>query len=318
MNAHVKKAKGEILITDSLFIFPEHEKILTDAGYVIDRLDKPDASEVELIERLPGKVGYILGGIEKVTDKVIDAGDSLKAIVFTGADWINFIPGHARATERGIAIANTPGANAYAVSEYTIALILAMIRNIFELGRTGTKKFQTTPSLNQLTIGIIGMGTIGSRVAHILHELGAKEIIYYSPIRKLEIEKKTGAHFANMDDLLAQSDVVTLHASKEAGTGFIGKEQLAKMKEGALLVNCGFTGGVDADALYAELQSGRIRAAQDDPMDERFNALPLSAWFNSNSQTAFNTKQANKVASDMAVASLLNLMATGKDQYRAN
>lgn len=310
--------KGTILITDSLFIFPEHEKMLRDAGYKIERLDTPTATEAQLIEHIPRKVGYILGGVEKVTDNVIDAADALKAIIFTGADWLNFIPGHERATERGIAIANTPGANAYAVAELTITMILAMTRNIFELGRTGTKKFETTGSLNECTIGIVGMGTIGSRVARILHAMGAKEILYYSRKQKPDVEQQTGARFVDLETLLAQSDIVTLHASKEAGAGFIGKKQLATMKDGALLVNCGFTGGVDADALYAELKTGRIRAAQDDPVDERFTTLPLSIWFSSNAHTAYNTHQANKAASDMAITSLLNLLSTGSDQYKVN
>lgn len=310
--------KGKILITDSLFIFPEHERLLADAGYETERLNAPEATEEQLIEKISGKVGYILGGIEKVSDNVINAADQLQVIAFTGADWINFIPGYVRATERGIAIVNTPGANAYAVSEYTITLILAMIRNIFELGRTGTKKFETTRSLNQMTVGIIGMGTIGSRVARILHFLGVKELLYYSRVQKPEVEKETGVRFVSMDDLLAQADVVSLHASKEAGAGFIRKEQLAKMRDGTILINCGFTGGVDADSLYAELQTGRLRAAQDDPVDVRFNTLPLSVWFCSNSHTAYNTQEANRAASDMAVASLLNILATGADKYKVN
>lgn len=310
--------KGTILITDSLFIFAEHEKMIRDAGYEIERLDNPTATEDQLIEHLSGKVGYILGGVEKVTDKVINAAKELKVIIFTGADWLNFIPGHALATERGIAIVNTPGANACAVAEYTITLLLAMTRNIFELGRTGTKKFETTRSLNQLTVGIVGMGTIGSRVARILHTLGAKEIVYYSRQRKLDVEKETGARFVTLDDLLAQSDIVTLHASKEAGAGFIGAGQLSKMKDSALLVNCGFTGGVDADALYKELHAGRIRAAQDDPVDERFKTLPLSVWFSSNAHTAYNTHEANKTASDMAVKSLLNVLSMGTDENKVN
>lgn len=310
--------KGKILITDTLFIFPEHEQQLTDAGYEIERLDTPTATEAQLIEHLQGKVGYVLGGIEKVTDSVIDAVHELKAIVFTGADWRNMIPGHVRATEKGIAIANAPGANAHAVAEYTITLILAMTRNIFELGRTGTKKFETANSLNQLTVGIVGMGTIGALVARALHALGAKEIIYYSREQKLEVEQATGATFVRMDELLERSDIVSLHASKEAGAGYMGKEQLAKMKDGALLINCGFTGGIDKDSLYEELLSGRIRAAQDDPMDERFDTLPLSVWFNSNSHMAYNTFEATKTASDMATESLLNLLATGMDKHKVN
>ncbi|MEK7549780.1 MAG: D-isomer specific 2-hydroxyacid dehydrogenase family protein [Patescibacteria group bacterium] len=307
--------KGKILVTDSLFIFDEHVKILEGSGYEVERLDKPDASEEELVQAIQGKTGYILGGIEKVTEKVIDAADELKVIVFTGADARAFIPGFEKAKEKGITIVNAPGANSYAVAEYTLTLILAMTRNIFELGRTGEKKFQTTKSLKDLAVGIVGMGNIGSLMAENLHSLGVKEILYFSRSRQLEIEAKTGAKFVTLEELLSQCDIVTLHASKEAGDGFIGKEELVKMKDGSLLVNCGFTGGVDADALFEELQTGRLRAAQDDPMDKRFNTLPLSTWFHSNSHTAYNTNEANKRASDMATQSLLNILETGEDQY---
>jgi phosphoglycerate dehydrogenase-like enzyme len=310
---------GKILVTDSLFVFPEHEQQIRDAGYEIERLDKPMASEEELVTAIKGKVGYILGGIEKVTEPVIEAADELKAIVFTGADWRNFIPSHERATEKGVAIASTPGANTYAVAEYTLTVLLCMIRNVFELGRTGTRKFQTTHSLNELTVGIIGMGNIGTRMANLLKSLGAKRILYYSRTRKPSVEVEAGAEFVDMQTLLKESDVVTLHASKEIGPGFIGKEELSRMKDGSLLLNMGFTGGVQEDALFEELQSGRLRAAQDDPMsDGRFTTLPLSVWFNSNSHTAYNTFDANKTASDMAVISLLNLLATGTDKYKTN
>lgn len=310
--------KGKILVTDSLFIFSEHEDQLKSAGYEIERLNKPDATEEELSNAIKGKIGYILGGIEKVTEKVINSADELKVIAFTGADWRNFIPAYETASERGIAITNTPGANAYAVSEYTITLILAMIRNIFELGRTGKKEFQTTQSLNELTVGIIGMGNIGSRVATLLHQLGAKEIIYYSRTRREDIEEKTGARFVSLDEVLSKSDVVTLHASVEIGNGFIGKSELAKMKNGALVVNCGFTGGFEKESLLEELKTGRLRAVQDGPIDERFNSLPLSVWFNSNSHTAYNTSEANKKASDMAVKSLLAILETGEDEFKVN
>ena len=147
---------GKILITDTLFILAEHEQKLRDAGYEIERLETPNATEEQLIEHLKDKVGYILGGIEQVTDKVIEAAPNLKAIVFTGAGWKSYIPGYELATKKRIAIANTPKANTYAVAEYTIALMIGMIRNLFELGRTGSKKFETTKSLNELTVGIIG------------------------------------------------------------------------------------------------------------------------------------------------------------------
>jgi phosphoglycerate dehydrogenase-like enzyme len=310
--------KGKILITDSLFIFEEHERLIKEAGYEIERLDKPEATEKELIEAIKGKIGYILGGIEKVTEKVIQAADELKVICFTGADAHGFIPAFDSATQKGIAITTTPGTNTYAVAEYTLSVILAMTRNLFELGRTGGKSFQTTHSLNELTVGIVGMGHIGSRMAELLHALGVKKILYTNRTRRTDIEGRTGAQYVEMDELLSMSDIVTLHVSKEVGEGFIGKNELSKMKGGALVINCGFMGGVNRDDLLVELESGRLRAAEDGPKDERFSDLPLSVWYCSNEHTAYNTHEANKTASDMAVRSLLSVLETGEDKFKVN
>lgn len=310
--------KGKVLVTDSLFIFKEHEDTLQAAGYEVMRLDKPNASEAELAEHIRGKVGYILGGIEKVTVPIIAAADALQAIVFTGTDPQAFIPAFDEATKKGVAIANTPAANSFAVTEYTVAIILAMTRNIFELGRTGEKSFETTRSLRELTVGIIGMGNIGSAVAKTLSCLGAKDVIYHNRSRKPDIEKAIGIRYVELEELLKQSDIVSLHVPKTVGDGFIGAAELALMKDGALIVNCGFMGGIDREALLPELQSGRLRAAEDGPKDARFDILPLSVWYCSNSHTAYNTHEANKKASDMAVQSLLNLLETGQDEHQLN
>ena len=310
--------KGTILVTDTLFIFSEHEQKLRDAGYEIERIPKSIISEEELVQAVRGKVGYIMGGTEQVTDAVIDAADELEVISFTGVDHRHWIPSVDKATVKGIAISNTPGANMFAVAEYTIAIILAMTREIFDLGRTGKATFKTTRSMKELTVGIIGMGNIGTKVAQVIHDMGAKKIVYNSRNRKPEVEQRAGARYMTMDEVLSSSDIVTLHASKEIGEGFIGKRELALMKDGSLIVNCGFIGAINRDALYEELKSGRLRAAEDDAGDGRLNALPLSVWYGSNSHTAYNTHDANKTASDMAVESLLNLLSSGKDQYRVN
>jgi gluconate 2-dehydrogenase len=142
-----------ILVTDSLFIFPEHEKVLTDAGFTIERLDKPAATEDELITALKGKEGYILGGIERLTNRVIDAADGLKAIVFTGIGYKNFIPNWEYVTQKGIAIANAPDGPTNAVAEWAVTMALAMSRNIFDIGRAGEKrkKFSITVSIGTKT-----------------------------------------------------------------------------------------------------------------------------------------------------------------------
>ena len=85
--------KGKVLITDTLFIGDDHVKQIEAAGYEVERLDNGNASEDELIQALNGKAGYVLGGIEKVTDKVIESAKDLKVIAFTGADWQALITG---------------------------------------------------------------------------------------------------------------------------------------------------------------------------------------------------------------------------------
>ena len=104
--------KKHVLVTDSLFIFPEHVEKLEAAGISVTRLDKPMANEEELVEHVKGKHGYILGGIEKITAKIIEAADCLEAITFTGTDWLSYIPGHSEVKAKNIAISNCPGANA--------------------------------------------------------------------------------------------------------------------------------------------------------------------------------------------------------------
>src|SRR5579872_5267248 len=124
---------NKILVTDSLFIFAEHIKKLEEAGYEVVRLDKPKATEEELVEAVKGKVGYILGGVEKVTEPVVEAADELKAIVFTGTGYKGYIPAWELATKKGIIIANAPHANANAVAEWAFAGGIAMVRNLFAL-----------------------------------------------------------------------------------------------------------------------------------------------------------------------------------------
>ncbi len=304
----------KVLVTDSLFIFDEHVAKLQEHGFEVERLDNPKASEEELMAAIKDKDAYIIGGIETVTEAVIQAGENLKVITFTGADPFSFIPGHQVATDKGIAITGTPGANAYAVAEYTVSNIMAMTRNLAELTRTGERTFQTTKSLKDLSVGVIGLGAIGKEVVQMCRGLGVKKVLYTGPNDK----KVDYAEYVSMDTLLESSDVVTLHAPSTAGLGFIGKTELAKVKDGSLIIDCGFIGGLDQEAIYEEVNTGRLRGFQDYPAAEKFNDLPKEIWMNSNDHTAFNTHEANRTASDMAVTSLINIFETGADQYKFN
>lgn len=307
-----------ILVTDKLFIFDEHIRAMQQAGFTVERLETATASEAELIAALNDKVGYILGGTEKVTPAVIEAANALKAIAFTGTDWTSFIPGYAQATEKGILIANAPGANAYSVAEYTLTLILMMLRRPLELGSTGTSRFITTGSIVDARIGIIGMGRIGELVARMAVALGATDVVYWSRQAKPVLHDELGLKFLPLEELMATSDVITTHVPSTAGE-ILTKDLLKTVNPGVVLINTGSELTYNKDGLYDLLVDQKARAAFDFPIEEhRFDQLTAETWFYSNASTAYNTHEAAKLASDMATQSLINLLTTGQDDYRVN
>lgn len=304
---------GKVLVTDTLFIKDEHVKKIEQAGYEIERLEKPNATEGELIKALEGKVGYILGGIEKVTDRVIESTDKLKAIAFTGVDWKALIPGWEKAKAKGIMISNAPGANSPAVAEFAIALALLMQRNLLEIGRPGDKKFQTTETLHNANIGVIGAGRIGSRIIKSVSTFSPAKVMYYSRTAKTEIKD---ADFVDLFTLLSTSDVIFIAIPGSAGTIF-DQKAIKKLKTGALVVHISPLNLIDFDALLLRLQDGTLRAAVDWPApNESFTKLPFHIWYNTNNHTAYNTKSVVKICSDMGTNSLLNLLKNGEDEFR--
>ena len=304
-----------ILITDSLFIYTEHEQQLEGLGYTVERLDKPQASEEELCEAIRGKHGYILGGIESVTSKVIAAADSLEAISFTGSGYTEFIPAHEEATQRGIAISAAIGGNAQAVAEYTLTLILAMVRRLPLLTTKGGAGFYIAPGIKELTLGIVGLGHVGRRVADIALLLGFNVL---ATSRSEPEDKPSGIRFVALTELLEKSDIITLHVNKQHGTHVIGHPELSTLKDGAILINAAFPHAVDATALHSELITKRLLAAFDAPADGDFSDVPLGYYLASNSQTAFNTHECNKIISDRVTTSLINLLSSGEDSDLAN
>lgn len=307
--------KGTILVTDSLFIFPEHEEQIRAAGYEIERLDKLKPSIEELVTAIEGKVGYILGGIEHVTEEVIDAAKNLKVITLTGIGYKDFIPAWEHATQKGITITNTPDGPTHAVSEWAVGMALAMSRGFFELGRVGTKDFMTTHGIEGRHIGIIGLGRIGNHIGEMLKTFKPASISYTS---KHE-HQDTDLESKSLASLLSESDIVFLCVSKDAGNDFLGSHELSLMKDESLLISFMQPGIINEAALLNELKSERIRAASDYPAkDEGFKELPLGIYYSFNGSNAFNTSTELKLTSDMAVASLLNILEKGEDQHKVN
>ncbi len=305
----------KILITDSLFIGKEHEEQLKNAGFEVERLDTPHASEAELLQVIEGKDGYILGGIEKLSNTIIDAADKLKAIVFTGIGYKEYIPNHEYVTKKGIAIANTPDGPTHAVAEWAITMSLIMNRNIFDLGSVGDKKFITSKGIENQKIGIIGLGRIGSEIAKMIQPFGPASVSYFSNNKR----EDSGILYKELDLLLQESDILFVCVSKDAGKDFIGKRELGLMKDGALVVNFIAEGIINQDALFKEINSGRIRAVSDYPLGQgEYNSLPYSHYYCFNASNAFNTEAAVKRTSDRATEAIINLLNTGKDKNRVN
>ena len=290
-----------ILITDSLFIGAEHEQLIRDAGFDIERLDTPTATEEQLIAAITGKVGYILGGVETVSTKVIEAANDLKAIAFTGSGYQEFIPAWKEATERGIAISAARGANAESVAEFALACALAQIRQIPNLMSSRGSSFSITHEFSELKFGIVGYGLIGRALAKKARALGFEVVATAA-------ESDEVVTHSSLQEILPVADVLSVHVSKGRGDGVLGASEIAGLKNGAILVNAAFKDAIDNGALVDRLRAGSLSAALDYPLEA--DGLPIGALLVSNGQTGFNTVAGNQRTSDRATSSLLGLLGS--------
>ena len=184
----------------------------------------------------------------------------------------------AAAAERGIPVVFAPGRNAEAVADFTFALLLAVGRRMVagaELVRNGAwynntywKSLLLGPELGGRTLGVIGAGDIGRRVIRRASGFDMR-ILAHDPYLPAEAIGATGASPASLDDLLAQSDYLTLHARPNAdGRPLLGKAEFEKIKPGAILVNTARGALVDEDALAGALAAGRLGGAGLDVLQE--------------------------------------------------
>ena len=305
----------KILVTNTQFVHDKHIKELAAHGYEVERLEKTHATTDELKSALQGKAGYILGGLEKVTKEVLEDASELKVISFTGTGWKGYIPGWEYAAEKGIAISNAPAANAAEVAEWAVAAMMAMQRDLFELGPKGDESFVTVKSLMQLEVGVVGLGNIGREFAERAKGLKARKVSYWSRTQKTD----EFDYYENVEDLLGNADIIFLALGDDAGQDFINTERTRLIKNDALVVSILHKGIFNDDALYNRLVAGEIRAAFDIVSDiERFRSLPSNIWYGSNGVSAYNAESTFLKASDMATQSIINLLETGKDRHRVN
>ncbi|HMB82421.1 MAG TPA: hydroxyacid dehydrogenase, partial [Terriglobales bacterium] len=167
------------------------------------------------------------------------------------------------ATRKGIAVMNTPGANAVAVAEQTIGMMLAMARHLcradalMHAGKWEKKSLQGT-ELRGKTLGIVGLGKVGMEVAQRARTFGM-EIIAHDPFVSAAIAKDHNIRMASLDEIYAAADYLTLHVGlNPQTTRMINAESLKKMKKGIRLVNCAGGELVDEAALVEALKQGQV------------------------------------------------------------
>jgi D-3-phosphoglycerate dehydrogenase len=222
----------------------------------------------DLVAAIEGYDALVVRSETKVTREVIEAGRNLQVIgrAGVGVDNIDLDA----ATERGIVVVNAPLGNIVSAAEHTIALLCALARNIpqadasLRSGRWERSRFVGV-ELRGKTLGIIGLGQVGSEVARRARGL-EMHVLAHDPFVSPERASVLGVDLVTLDDLLARSDFVTLHTIlTDATRGLIGAAQLAKMKPTARLINTARGGLVDEAALLDAVQRGVIAGAADHP-----------------------------------------------------
>lgn len=236
--------------------------MLKEQGYEVDvRLG---LKEDELAKAIKDYEVLLVRSSTKATRKVIEAGKKLKLIGRAGIGVDNIDVD--AATERGVLVMNAPSGNVISTAELTIGLIFALARRIPQADASVKKGEWKRKELKGVqiqgkTLGIVGLGRVGAEVAKRAAALGMT-VIAYDPMVSPEVGVKLHVRLVTLDRLLTESDIVTFHTPLTPQTkNMIGKEELAKMKKTAFLINCARGGVVNEDALYEALSTGRIAGA---------------------------------------------------------
>jgi D-3-phosphoglycerate dehydrogenase len=239
----------------------------------------PDQLDGQLDGQIGGKLSahlenadaLIVRSAVQVTGSTLEKARKLRVIgrAGVGVDNIDLDA----ATKKGIAVMNTPGANAVAVAEHTFALMLALARHLPRAdsltrgGRWEKKSLQGT-ELRAKTLGIVGLGRVGFEVARRARAFGM-EVIAHDPFVASTVARELGIKLASLDDVYAAADYLTLHVGLTPQTaGMINAGSLAKMKKGVRLINCARGELVEEAALAAALGSGHVAGVAVDVFSE--------------------------------------------------
>ncbi len=265
----------KILVCDS--ISEEAIKILEKTGY---RVDIKPALPLDVLIKIVGEYDVIIvRGSTKVTPEVVNAGTKLKIIARAGSGLDNIAVDYAK--ERGIRILNAPEGNANAVAELTIGLILALLRKIPQANimlRRGNWRRDLFKGLELRgkTVGVVGLGNIGTLVAEKLKCLGCR-VIGFKRSNLREVASRLGIMPAkDLNHLLSLSDIITLHVPlTEETRHMIGEREFNTMKDGVFLVNTSRGQVIDGKALLKAINKGKVAGAA---LDVFWHEPPQEEW----------------------------------------
>ncbi|MCM8764636.1 MAG: phosphoglycerate dehydrogenase [Candidatus Omnitrophica bacterium] len=250
----------KVLATDN--IEKEGIEILKKAGF--DVMEKGKMAEQELVKIIDEYDVLIVRSATKVTASVIEKGEKLKIIGRAGVGLDNIDVD--AATQRGIIVMNAPEGNTLSAAEHTFALIMAMARHIpaacssLKSGRWDRKKFMGIELFGK-TLGIIGLGRIGRRVAHYGRAFGMN-VLAYDPYVSQEDVEKLGVSLVTLEGVCKQADIITLHLPLTRETQNILSEQhFSMMKDGVMIVNVARGGLFEESILEKYIRNKKVRAA---------------------------------------------------------
>jgi phosphoglycerate dehydrogenase-like enzyme len=238
-------------------------EILQAAGFneFIEPPGEETLTEEQLRATLPRTDAMVAGG-ERLTAAMLDLAPRLRAIARTGVGYDTIdIPA---ATARRIPVTITPGTNQESVAEHTFALLLALSRHIARndaLIKAGTWLRELANPIRGKTLGLVGLGRIGRAVATRAVAFGMR-VVAFDPIADPEFDARHGITRLGIEELLAASDVVSLHIPLTAATqGLIDRTTLARMRPGSYLINTARGGLIVEADLYVSLTSGHLAGA---------------------------------------------------------
>ena len=243
-------------------------------------VDVVEVTDPEALSRVIGPYhGLVVRSKTHVTEPVIDAAHCLLAVARAGAGVDNI--DLAAATRRGIVVVNAPYGNTVSVAEHTLAMMLALARRIPQgdsalRGGRWAKSCCRGIQVRGKTLGLVGLGSIGTAVARRAQGLEMK-VVGYDPFVTPDRATRAGVEWMTWEDVLRNSDFLSLHLPlNEQTRGLVGRRELALMKESAYLINCARGGLVDEEALASALEAGRLAGAALDVFDEEPpSATPL-------------------------------------------